>query len=101
MQIKVNNISKEFDRKLPSYIKVLDNVSLEISEGEAISVIGPTGSGKTTFIEHLNLLNMPDKGSIDYLGLPISVKLKLGKKPKLNKNATEIEKQKYEDDLNK
>ena len=55
MQIKVNNISKEFDRKLPSYIKVLDNVSLEISEGEAISVIGPTGSGKTTFIEHLNL----------------------------------------------
>jgi len=101
MQIKVNNISKEFDRKLPSYIKVLDNVSLEISEGEAISVIGPTGSGKTTFIEHLNLLNMPDKGSIDYLALPISVKLKLGKKPKLNKNATEIERQKYEDDLNK
>ena len=101
MKIKINNISKEFDKKLPSYIKVLDNVSLTINEGESISIIGPTGSGKTTFIEHINLLNMPDSGTIDYFDVPIKIKLKVGKKPRFSKKFTEEEKIKYESELKK
>ncbi|QJG66942.1 ATP-binding cassette domain-containing protein [Mycoplasma phocoenae] len=71
MQIKVENISKEFDKKLPTYIKVLKDVSVEFNEGEAISIIGHTGSGKTTFIEHLNALLLPDTGKITFTNVSI------------------------------
>ncbi|RMA77520.1 energy-coupling factor transport system ATP-binding protein [Metamycoplasma subdolum] len=100
MQIKVNNITKEYDKHLPSYIKVLDQVNLEISEGEAISIIGPTGSGKTTLIEHLNALLIPNSGIINFIDVPLQVKQKKPKKPKLNKNATSEEKAQYEKELN-
>lgn len=53
MQIKASEITKEYDKGLPTYIKVIDNVSLEISEGEAISIIGPTGSGKQLLLNIL------------------------------------------------
>ncbi|MGX9395727.1 energy-coupling factor transporter ATPase [Mycoplasma sp. 1573] len=66
MQIKVDNISKEFDKKLPTRIQVLKDISVDISEGEIISIIGHTGSGKTTFIEHLNALLIPDSGKITF-----------------------------------
>lgn len=91
MQIKVKNISKEYDKGLPSYIKVLNDVSLEISPGERISIIGPTGSGKTTLIEHLNALIIPDKGTISYQGVPLKVKMTAGKKLKIKKNMTDQE----------
>lgn len=71
MKIKVENISKEYNKKLPTYIKVLNNVSVTIKEGEAISIIGPTGSGKTTLIEHLNALIIPDDGSIHFSDIPL------------------------------
>lgn len=96
MQIKVNNISKEYDKKLPSYVKVLDGVSTSIKEGEAISIIGPTGSGKTTFIEHLNGLIIPDTGDITFLEVPYFSKLKLSKKPKFHKNFSEVEIKEHE-----
>ncbi|SGA32325.1 ABC transporter of peptides [Chlamydia abortus] len=96
MQIKVNNISKEYDKKLPSYVKVLDGVSTSIKEGEAISIIGPTGSGKTTFIEHLNGLIIQDTGDITFLEVPYFSKLKLSKKPKFHKNFSEVEIKEHE-----
>ncbi|MDD1359278.1 ATP-binding cassette domain-containing protein [Metamycoplasma hyosynoviae] len=85
MQIKVNNISKEYNKGLPSYIKVLEDISLSIKEGERISIIGPTGSGKTTLIETLNGLILPDTGNIDFIDVPLKKKIKLGSKPKLSK----------------
>ncbi|AZG68827.1 ATP-binding cassette domain-containing protein [Mycoplasma struthionis] len=81
MQIKVNNIIKEYDKGLPTYIRVLDDVSLTINEGEAISIIGPTGSGKTTLIEHFNALLNPSSGSVEFKDVPLITKLKKPKKP--------------------
>lgn len=57
--INVINLNKEFDN-----LKVIDNVSLEISEGEKVVIIGPSGSGKSTFLRCLNKLAVPDSGQI-------------------------------------
>ena len=64
--INVINLNKEFDD-----LKVLDNVSLEISEGEKVVIIGPSGSGKSTFLRCLNKLAVPDSGQIFFEGQDI------------------------------
>ncbi|MBN0919471.1 energy-coupling factor transporter ATPase [[Mycoplasma] gypis] len=74
MQIKVEKISKEFDKKLPTHIQVLKDISVDIKEGEIISIIGHTGSGKTTFIEHLNALIIPDSGKITFSNVDVNKK---------------------------
>lgn len=52
-------------------IKVLDNVSFDISAGDFLAIIGPNGSGKTTLVKIiLGLLN-PDRGRIEILGRPL------------------------------
>lgn len=54
--ISVNNISKTFNNK-----KVLDNISLDVKEGEIISIVGPSGAGKTTLLNIISTLDKPDK----------------------------------------
>ncbi|WGW13235.1 amino acid ABC transporter ATP-binding protein [Saxibacter everestensis] len=44
--------------------KAIDDVSLTVSKGEVISIIGPSGAGKSTFIRCINLLEVPDSGSL-------------------------------------
>ena len=61
--ISVKNISKSYGEKL-----ILNNISLEIKKGEVISIVGPSGGGKTTFLRCLNLLNEPDLGEIWFNG---------------------------------
>ncbi len=57
--IRVINVKKSFDKET-----ILKNVSLDIYQGEVVSIIGPSGSGKTTLLRCLNLLNEPDSGEI-------------------------------------
>ena len=57
--LESNNLSKSFKNKL-----VLDNVNLKIEKGKIIGLLGPNGSGKTTFIKLCNDLLTPTKGSI-------------------------------------
>lgn len=47
-----------------SYQKALDNLSIDIKEGEFIAILGANGSGKSTFAKHLNALIIPDTGSV-------------------------------------
>jgi putative spermidine/putrescine transport system ATP-binding protein len=61
--IKLTNVSRTFGR-----IKAIDNVSLEIAEGEYICVLGPTGSGKTTLLRLIAGLVYPTSGSIELDG---------------------------------
>ncbi len=58
-KVRVKNISKRFGDLL-----VLDNVSFDIAEGEFLCVVGPTGCGKTTFLNSLTKLYEPTSGEI-------------------------------------
>jgi polar amino acid transport system ATP-binding protein len=57
--IKVENLSKRYGE-----LVVLKNISTEIKKGEVVSIIGPSGTGKSTFLRCLNLLDEPSGGSI-------------------------------------
>lgn len=60
MSIKVQNLTKEFDGK-----KVLDNISFTVEQGEILSIVGFSGSGKSTILKLLSGLLVPDSGVID------------------------------------
>lgn len=57
--IKVDQLSKNFQDN-----EVLKSISLEVEQGEVVSIIGPSGSGKTTLLRCLNLLESPSTGSL-------------------------------------
>ena len=59
--IRVHNLQYRYD---PKGDVVLNNINLEIQEGEYIGVIGPNGCGKTTLIRHFNALLSPWKGDV-------------------------------------
>ncbi len=60
MSIKVQNLTKEFDGR-----KVLDNISFNVEQGEILSIVGFSGSGKSTILKILSGLLQPDSGVID------------------------------------
>ena len=49
--------------------EVLKDISLSVNKGEVISIIGSSGSGKSTFLRSINLLEEPSGGEILYLSL--------------------------------
>jgi polar amino acid transport system ATP-binding protein len=57
--IKVEHLSKRYGD-----LTVLKDISTEIKKGEVVSIIGPSGTGKSTFLRCLNLLDQPSGGSI-------------------------------------
>jgi energy-coupling factor transport system ATP-binding protein len=74
MSIKIENLTYVYMPKTPFEKKALDNVSLEIEDGEFLAVIGHTGSGKSTLIQHLNGLLKPASGRIYVDGTDITDK---------------------------
>lgn len=67
--IEVSDLHKSFGE-----LKVLKGVSEHISKGEVVSIIGPSGGGKSTFLRCLNLLEIPDSGKILFEGEDITAK---------------------------
>ena len=64
MSIKIENLSFTYMKGTPFEKKAIDNVSLEIGQCEFIAIIGHTGSGKSTLIQHVNGLLKPSAGKI-------------------------------------
>lgn len=62
--ISVKNLSYIYNPGTPGQSVALDNVSLDIEKGDFIGLIGHTGSGKSTLVQHLNGLLKPTKGEI-------------------------------------
>lgn len=71
MSIIVDNISYIYEKGTGFERQALKNVSCAIEDGEFIGLIGHTGSGKSTFIQHLNGLVKPTEGNIYYNGRDI------------------------------
>lgn len=61
--VRIEGLSKSFDGRL-----VLDDVSLEVGHGRIVSVIGQSGGGKTTLMRCVNLLERPDRGTVEVAG---------------------------------
>lgn len=66
--LDVNNIHKRFDD-----LEVLHGLSLQAHKGDVISLIGSSGSGKSTFLRCINLLEMPEQGEISLSGEAIKL----------------------------
>lgn len=61
--LEVKNLAKFFGKN-----KVLQDISLEVKKGDVISIIGSSGSGKSTFLRCLNLLETPTRGNLSFNG---------------------------------
>ena len=65
--IKVENLHKSFGK-----LEVLKGINAEIDKGDVMVVIGASGSGKSTFLRCLNLLEEPTGGTITFEGVDIT-----------------------------
>ncbi|BFI73689.1 ABC transporter ATP-binding protein [Nanoarchaeota archaeon] len=71
MIIKLEKVTKIY-KMGDSEIKALDNIDLEIKEGELVSIMGPSGSGKSTLLSIIGLLDRPTSGKVYLFGEDIS-----------------------------
>ena len=69
MPIHIQNIVYSYMKKTPLVQEALRGISLTIEDGEFVGLIGRTGSGKSTLIQHLNGLLKPDSGSVTIDGI--------------------------------
>jgi energy-coupling factor transport system ATP-binding protein len=62
--LKTDNLTYKYSVGTPFEVTALDSVNLEVEKGELVAVIGHTGSGKSTLIQHFNGLLKPTEGSV-------------------------------------
>lgn len=67
--IRIEHLRKEFDG---GRVVALDDVSLEVPEGQLLVIIGLSGSGKSTLLRHLNRLHEPTAGRVEVLGCDLA-----------------------------
>lgn len=72
MSIKIKNLKHIYDVGTPYELEALSDINLDIKDGEIIGLIGHTGSGKSTLMQHLNGLLKPSGGSIEVEGITIT-----------------------------
>lgn len=67
--LEVKNMTKSYGDHI-----VLENINMDVCQGEVIAIIGPSGCGKSTFLRSINLLEVPDSGTISFEGIDITDK---------------------------
>ena len=67
--LQIKNVKKSFGKNT-----VLDGINLDVYKGDVIVIIGPSGTGKSTLLRCINMLNPPDKGNILIDGTDITGK---------------------------
>ena len=68
IMLDIKNLTKSF----PQRGLVLNNLCLEVNEGDSVAIMGPSGSGKTTLMNIIGLLEKPDNGEITFRGTSIA-----------------------------
>ena len=71
--IKLDNIVKKFYINEPNELEILHGISLEVFEGEFISIVGPSGSGKSTLMNMIGALDRPTSGSYYLDGVDVEM----------------------------
>lgn len=71
MSIILDHVSYVYGEDTPLAVKALDDINLQIQDGQFIGIIGHTGSGKSTLVQHLNGLMKATSGTIYYNGQDI------------------------------
>lgn len=74
MSIKLSNVYHTYSKGTPFERLALKDVSLNINKGEIVAIIGHTGSGKSTLVQHLNALLKPDTGRAEIDDVDITAK---------------------------
>ncbi|HYE09020.1 MAG TPA: energy-coupling factor transporter ATPase [Patescibacteria group bacterium] len=74
MPVEIKNLTHVYMKDTVFEHKALNDISLTIEDGEFVGLIGHTGSGKSTFIQHLNALLKPNSGNIIIDGIDITSK---------------------------
>ncbi|HAE42217.1 MAG TPA: energy-coupling factor ABC transporter ATP-binding protein, partial [Clostridiales bacterium] len=64
MSIKIDQLSFFYSQGTPFETKALDDITMEIKNGDFVGIIGQTGSGKSTLIQHFNGLILPEAGTV-------------------------------------
>lgn len=77
MAIRFKSLSYIYNKDMPYAKKALDDINLEIKEGVITALIGETGSGKSTLVEHLNALLIPTDGQLEIFDYVIMPKIKM------------------------
>lgn len=72
MPITFEKLTHEYNAGTPFAYLALDRIDLDISEGKITAIIGETGSGKSTLVQHLNALLLPSGGSLTVLDRTIT-----------------------------
>ena len=70
--IKTSALVKEYQISKEKSLRVLNNINLEIFEGEIISIVGPSGAGKSTLLHLIGTLDKPTSGEIVFDGERVS-----------------------------
>ncbi|WP_298703752.1 energy-coupling factor transporter ATPase [uncultured Veillonella sp.] len=74
MPIVLENVTYIYGEHTPYRKEALKNISITINEGDFVGIIGHTGSGKSTLVQHLNGLLHPTKGTVTVNGVDLSDK---------------------------
>jgi len=72
--LKVENLTKIYSKNKSSHIKALDNLNLEVKEGEIFGLLGPNGAGKTTFLNILAGTVIKNSGTVNVAGFDLDKK---------------------------
>ncbi len=77
MSIEARHLGHVYSPGTPFSFQALDDASVKIPEGKMTAIIGQTGSGKSTFVQHLNGLLVPTAGELEILGRKILPGMKI------------------------
>lgn len=77
MAIKSEHLEHTYSAGTPFSFQALKDVNIEVPEGKITAIIGQTGSGKSTFVQHLNGLLVPTGGQLEVLGRTILPAMKI------------------------